>query len=118
MAVASNPAKAYNPLFIYGGSGLGKTHLLLAIGNEIAQRQPGTNVVYAKSEDFTNELIDSIAKETTKEFHDKYRMADVLLMDDIQFIGGKESTQEEFFHTFNTLYQAGKQIVLTSDRWI
>ncbi len=116
MAVASNPAKAYNPLFIYGGSGLGKTHLLLAIGNEIAQRQPGTNVVYAKSEDFTNELIDSIAKETTKEFHDKYRMADVLLMDDIQFIGGKESTQEEFFHTFNTLYQAGKQIVLTSDR--
>lgn len=116
MAVASNPAKAYNPLFIYGGSGLGKTHLLLAIGNEIEQRQPGTNVVYAKSEDFTNELIDSIAKESTKEFHDKYRMADVLLMDDIQFIGGKESTQEEFFHTFNTLYQAGKQIVLTSDR--
>ena len=118
MAVASNPAKAYNPLFIYGGSGLGKTHLLLAIGNEIEQRQQAEkpNIIYVRGEDFTNELIDAIARETTQEFHDKYRMADVLLVDDIQFIGGKESTQEEFFHTFNSLYQAGKQIVLTSDR--
>lgn len=116
IAVASNPAKAYNPLFIYGGSGLGKTHLLLAIGNEIERNMPGMNIVYVKSEEFTNELIESIKKESMKEFHDKYRMADVLLVDDIQFIGGKESTQEEFFHTFNTLHQSGRQIVLTSDR--
>jgi len=116
IAVASNPAKAYNPLFIYGGSGLGKTHLLLAIGNEIEKNMPGMNIVYVKSEEFTNELIDSIKRESMKEFHDKYRRADVLLVDDIQFIGGKESTQEEFFHTFNTLHQASKQIVLTSDR--
>ncbi len=115
-AVAQNPANAYNPLFIYGGSGLGKTHLLYAIMAEIKENRPNTNVIYAKGEEFTNELIAAIGNESTKEFHDKYRMADVLLVDDIQFIGGKESTQEEFFHTFNSLYQSGKQIVLTSDR--
>lgn len=115
-AVALNPANAYNPLFIYGGSGLGKTHLLYAISVEIQNNRAGTNVIYVKGEEFTNELINAIGTETTKEFHDKYRLADVLLVDDIQFIGGKESTQEEFFHTFNSLYQSGKQIVLTSDR--
>lgn len=116
MAVASNPATSYNPLFIYGASGLGKTHLLYAICGEISRTKPGTNILFVKGEEFTNDLISAITTETTKEFHDKYRQADVLLVDDIQFIGGKESTQEEFFHTFNTLYQAGKQIVLTSDR--
>ncbi|WP_312643895.1 chromosomal replication initiator protein DnaA [Hydrogenoanaerobacterium sp.] len=116
LAVATNPAGAYNPLFIYGGSGLGKTHLLYAICNEILKATSQTNIIYVKGEDFTNELIEAIRSETTKEFHNKYRQADVLLVDDIQFIGGKESTQEEFFHTFNTLYEAGKQIVLTSDR--
>ncbi len=115
-AVADKPAGEYNPLFIYGGSGLGKTHLLYAICNEIEKSKPGTVTVYTKGEEFTNELIDAIRNESTKAFHDKYRQADVLLVDDIQFIGGKESTQEEFFHTFNTLYQSGKQIVLTSDR--
>lgn len=120
MAVATNPAEAYNPLFIYGGSGLGKTHLLYAICNEIKRNRPDTNIIYVKGEEFTNELIQAIAvarnNELAKNFHDKYRNADVLLVDDIQFIAGKEQTQEEFFHTFNTLYQAGKQIVLTSDR--
>ncbi len=120
LAVATNPAEAYNPLFIYGGSGLGKTHLLYAICNEIKQNRPGTNIIYVKGEEFTNELIEAITtarnNELAKNFHDKYRNADVLLVDDIQFIAGKEQTQEEFFHTFNTLYQAGKQIVLTSDR--
>lgn len=116
LAVATNPAGAYNPLFIYGGSGLGKTHLLYAICNEILKNSPKTNIIYVKGEDFTNELIDSIRSETTKDFHNKYRQADVLLVDDIQFIGGKESTQEEFFHTFNSLYESGRQIVLTSDR--
>lgn len=119
MAVATNPARAYNPLFIYGGSGLGKTHLLYAICNEIEKNRPGTNIIYVKGEEFTNELIEAIAvrnNDAAKNFHDKYRRADVLLVDDIQFIAGKEQTQEEFFHTFNTLYQAGKQIVLTSDR--
>ncbi len=116
LAVAANPANAYNPLFIYGGSGLGKTHLLYAICAEIKQNKPQMNIIYSKGEEFTNELITAIATERTRDFHDKYRQADILLVDDIQFIGGKESTQEEFFHTFNALYQAGRQIVLTSDR--
>ena len=116
LAVATNPAGAYNPLFIYGGSGLGKTHLLSAISNEIAKNKPDTNAIYIKGEDFTNELIEAIKSETTTVFHNKYRQADILLVDDIQFIGGKDQTQEEFFHTFDTLYQAEKQIVLTSDR--
>jgi chromosomal replication initiator protein len=116
LAVATNPASSYNPLFIYGGSGLGKTHLLCAICTEIKQSYPKYNIIYVKGEDFTNELINAIKTERTKNFHDKYRQADVLLVDDIQFISGKEMTQEEFFHTFNTLYEANKQIVLTSDR--
>ncbi|MCI8442087.1 MAG: chromosomal replication initiator protein DnaA [Provencibacterium sp.] len=116
LAVATNPASTYNPLFIYGASGLGKTHLLYAICNEIQQNFPQKRLIYVKGEEFTNELINAIQNNTTMAFHDKYRVTDVLLVDDIQFIGGKESTQEEFFHTFNTLYQAGKQIVLTSDR--
>lgn len=116
LAVAANPANAYNPLFIYGASGLGKTHLLYAICAEIENTMPEKKSIYVKGEEFTNELIDAIYRENTKSFHDKYRYADVLLVDDIQFIGGKESTQEEFFHTFNSLYQDGKQIILTSDR--
>lgn len=116
LAVAANPANAYNPLFIYGASGLGKTHLLYAICEEIAKTQPEKKTIYVKGEEFTNELIEAIYRENTRSFHDKYRFADILLVDDIQFIGGKESTQEEFFHTFNTLYQDGKQIILTSDR--
>lgn len=115
-AVASKPAILYNPLFIYGNSGLGKTHLLSAISKEFKKNFPDRNVVYVKSEDFTNEVIDSIARGTTSALRNKYRSADLLLVDDIQFIGGKVSTQEEFFHTFNTLYEAKKQIVLTSDR--
>ena len=116
MAVASRPATLYNPLFIYGNSGLGKTHLLYAITNQIRKENEDVNIVYIKGDDFTNELIDDIRKGTTADFRQKYRKADVLLVDDIQFIAGKESTQEEFFHTFNTLYESKKQIVLTSDR--
>lgn len=116
IAVATNPASAYNPLFIYGGSGLGKTHLIRAICNEVLKDNPNFVCIYVKGEEFTNELIDAIKHETTLKFHDKYRSADILLVDDIQFIGGKDSTQEEFFHTFEALHQAGKQIVLTSDR--
>lgn len=116
LAVAANPANAYNPLFIYGASGLGKTHLLYAICDEVSKTMPEKTTIYVKGEEFTNELIDAIYHETTRNFHDKYRFADILLVDDIQFIGGKESTQEEFFHTFNSLYQDGKQIILTSDR--
>ncbi len=116
LAVATMPATAYNPLFIYGGSGLGKTHLLYAISNEVRKSHPDYKVVYLKGDDFTNELIDAIGKSRQSDFRNKYRYADVLLVDDIQFIGGKESTQEEFFHTFNTLFEAKKQIVLTSDR--
>lgn len=116
LAVATNPGRAYNPLFIYGNSGLGKTHLLYAIRNEIHKTNPDSNIVYVKGDDFTNELIESIRMATTSEFRQKYRKSDVLLVDDIQFIGGKESTQEEFFHTFNSLYESKSQIVLTSDR--
>lgn len=116
LAVSANPAGAYNPLFIYGNSGLGKTHLLYAICNEVNKNSPQKICLYIKGDDFTNELIESIRKNTTEEFHQKYREADILLVDDIQFIAGKDSTQEEFFHTFNSLYEAKKQIVLTSDR--
>ena len=116
LAVAANPAGAYNPLFIYGNSGLGKTHLLYAICNDLKRSHPEMTTLYIKGDDFTNELIDAIQHGTTSTFHQKYRKTDVLLVDDIQFIAGKDSTQEEFFHTFNSLYQAGKQIVLTSDR--
>ncbi len=116
LAVASNPNSEYNPLFIYGNSGLGKTHLLCAISAFIEKNRPGANIIYVKGEDFTNELINALENHKMKDFHDKYRQADILLMDDIQFISGKESTQEEFFHTFNTLYESGKQIVVTSDR--
>lgn len=116
IAVANNPSTAYNPLFIYGQSGLGKTHLMYAITNQITKNNPNVNIIYIKGEEFTNQLIDSISKQHTLKFRDKYRSADVLLIDDIQFIAGKESTQEEFFHTFNSLYEEHKQIILTSDR--
>ncbi len=115
-AVASKPAGLYNPLFIYGGSGLGKTHLLCAICKEIQKNNPHAQILYTKGETMTNELIEAIQTGTTPEFRAKYRQVDVLLVDDIQFIGGKVSTQEEFFHTFDTLHTSGKQIVLTSDR--
>ena len=114
--VAQEPAKSYNPLFIYGNSGLGKTHLLNAIGYELKNSFDNMNVIYVKGDQFSNELIESIRTGTTPAFREKYRKADALLIDDIQFIAGKESTQEEFFHTFNTLYESKKQIVLTSDR--
>lgn len=116
LAVAANPAGAYNPLFIYGNSGLGKTHLLYAICNDIKKSRPEMTTLYIKGDDFTNELIDAIKKNKTSEFRQKYRKPDILLVDDIQFIAGKDSTQEEFFHTFNSLYESKKQIVLTSDR--
>ncbi len=115
-AVAKNPAKAYNPLFIYGNTGLGKTHLLKAIRNEIAVNFPSYKTIYITGEEFTNELIENIRNKTMPEFKNKYRSIDVLFVDDIQFIANKDSTQEEFFHTFNALYEANKQIVLASDR--
>ena len=116
LAVAMEPATTYNPLFIYGNSGLGKTHLLYAVINYIKNNHPRMKIVYKKSEDFINELIAAIQRGDTASFKNKYRTADVLLIDDIQFIAGKESTQEEFFHTFSALYESGKQIILTSDR--
>ncbi|MEG0614591.1 MAG: chromosomal replication initiator protein DnaA [Oscillospiraceae bacterium] len=115
-AVANNRDSTYNPLFIHGPSGLGKTHLLTAISNEISRKDPTAKIIYVSGDSFTNELINAIRTETTSQFHQKYRSADVLLVDDVQFIAGKESTQEEFFHTFNELHKIGKQIVLTSDR--
>ena len=115
-AVASNPARNYNPLFIYGPSGLGKTHLMSAIVNEIKRKNPAARVVYIKGDDFTNQMIEALSKQEMYKFHEKYRSCDILLIDDIQFIAGKTSTQEEFFHTFNALYEEHKQIILTSDR--
>ena len=116
IAVANNPGKVYNPLFIYGNSGLGKTHLLLAIGEKILRDHPEFKIAYLKGDDFTNELIHSVRTGTSEEFRQKYRNMDLLLMDDIQFIAGKRSTQEEAFHTFNSVYEAGHQIVMTADR--
>lgn len=115
-AVASQPAIVYNPLFIYGNPGLGKTHLLNAVAKEFQKNFPGRSVVYIKGEDFTNEVIEGISRGTMPHVREKYRTADLFLMDDIQFIAGKNSTQEEFFHTFDTLHEAKKQIILTSDR--
>ena len=116
MAVANFSAEKFNPLFIWGPSGLGKTHLLYAITNAIKKNNPNVKIIYKKGEEFTNELVYAIANGSTHSFREKYRSADVLLIDDVQFISGKESTQEEFFHTFSALYEANKQIILTSDR--
>lgn len=115
-AVADKPAENFNPLFIYGDSGLGKTHLLYAIAHQVKRKREDLRIVYIKGDDFTNELIASIREGSNAEFREKYRQAGILLVDDIQFIAGKQQTQEEFFHTFNALYESGKQIVLTSDR--
>ena len=115
-AVAEHPAEKYNPLFIYGDSGLGKTHLIYAIAHELRKQNPAIKIAYVKGDDFTNELVQAIREGTTAKFREKYRTADLLLMDDVQFIAGKTQTQEEFFHSFNTLFESKKQIVLTSDR--
>lgn len=116
LAVAEAPATSYNPLFIYGGVGLGKTHLMHAIGNSILRKNKNSNILYVTSEKFTNQLINAIKDNTSAQFKEKYRNVDVLLIDDIQFIAGKERIQEEFFHTFNTLHESGKQIILSSDK--
>ena len=116
LAVAEAPASSYNPLFIYGGVGLGKTHLMHAIGNEILRNNKNSKILYVTSEAFTNELINAIKDNTNDQFRNKYRGIDILLIDDIQFIAGKERVQEEFFHTFNTLYESGKQVILSSDK--
>jgi len=115
-AVAAKPATDYNPLFIYGPSGIGKTHLMSAVVNEIKKKKPDLKVIFITCEDFTNELIESLSKREMTEFRNKYRKCDILLIDDIQFISGKDATQEEFFHTFNSLYEDNKQIILASDR--
>ena len=116
IAVAENPGKAYNPLFIYGNSGLGKTHLLLAIGQEIHSRSPEKSIAYIKGDELTNQMVKALRENKAEEFRTKYRNVSLFLVDDIQFIAGKQGTQEEFFHTFNNIYEAGNQIVITSDR--